>query len=182
MTEATDGKEGAEVDAVPGKRLTKRDTTLMQAKTLKFQLEEKFAFNKHWEGRHRGRDFEAQILRLQRIGRNAGTFLQDDPMVAVSQQCFDLADKMEHRQRMFERMRTQFATFIVDTLSTVDAKLLQEAPVEVLSQILVSSFQLLIDKISTQPAVLQAVCSGLCYKEVEGFRCAVMEGSFVRMC
>ena len=93
------------VIAAPGKRAGAKETVIFQATTCKNKLLQQYTFSRHWDANTRKREFDSTVARLQRLGRKAGTFLIDDAATQLSAECFDLSEKLESRQALFERVR-----------------------------------------------------------------------------
>jgi len=152
----------------PGKRAGAKEVVVYQATNFKNKLLQQYTFERHWDANTRKREFDTTIARLQRLGRKAGTFLIDDAATQLSAECFDLSEKLESRQALFERVRNDFADVIKNPLTAIEQRLLKEATPEVLSSIITMNLQLLVEKVANKAELVQYVCAGLCFKHVPG--------------
>ena len=67
----------------------------------------------------------------------------DRDCMAISQECFDLVEKLKDRSKFFDTIRLAFPTLINQALSRTQTMLLKEADQVTLVNILVSSLQML---------------------------------------
>ena len=91
-----------------------------RASDLLAKIEAEMPWSEHWECRNCRRVVDAMTGCLKVSGRRAGAFLADEAAVSVSQRCFDLSEKLEERQTLFDEMRDDFQRMVC-LLYTSDA-------------------------------------------------------------
>ena len=107
-------------------------------------------WSEHWECRKCRRVVDAMTGCLKVSGRRAGAFLADEAAVSVSQRCFDLSEKLEERQTLFDEMRDDFQRMVMKPLKLAREKAVLEAPTPLLANVLTVCGQQLVDKSFTQ--------------------------------
>eukprot|EP00959_Pyramimonas_sp_CCMP1952_P166511 3480403-Pyramimonas_sp.AAC.1 len=68
------------------------------------QVEEKYAWENHWENRNREKDFQSFLSKLQRAGKAAGGLAGNDSATDLSARIFTEADKLECRQELLDKV------------------------------------------------------------------------------
>lgn len=115
-----------------------------------------FAWQDHWESKMRKRDFESLMGKLWSSGRKCGALISDLEAADLSQQLFDLAEALETRQEIFDRLRSSFIEFVLSTLTEKEHKVLTSAPPELILGIITMHGQMLVDKVGADPRAVEA--------------------------
>ena len=117
-----------------------------RASDLLAKIEAEMPWSEHWECRNCRRVVDAMTGCLKVSGRRAGAFLADEAAVSVSQRCFDLSEKLEERQTLFDEMRDDFQRMVMKPLKPARKKAVLEAPTPLLANVLTVCGQQLVDK------------------------------------
>jgi len=145
----------------PGKKTRPRrgstEASTDHASALLAKIEAEMPWSVHWECRNRRRDFDVMTGRLNAAGRRAGAFLADEAAVSVSQRCFDLSEKLEDRQTLFDQLRDSFERMVLKPLRPACEKAVLEAPTPLLATVLTVCGQQLVDKSFTQGVNVQVI-------------------------
>ena len=152
--------DGADGD-LKKRRKSGRDSLLEGAINLIVKTTEEYTWEFHWNSKGRKRDFDGLLSRLQASGRRCGAVLADEEATKISQQCFDLADKLEARAAVFDRLRVDFIDLATIPLSEPTKKILLEAPPVLLGSILTGSLHALLDRVFIDPQLAKVLVSVL---------------------
>ena len=68
------------------------------------------------------------IERLHSHGRKVGSLMDKPESQTLGQNLFDLADKLENRQRLFDKLRSQNALVLLSTLLTPEDRASLDGP------------------------------------------------------
>jgi len=128
------------------KRRGSTEASTDRASDLLAKIEAEMPWSEHWECRNCRRVVDAMTGCLKVSGRRAGAFLADEAAVSVSQRCFDLSEKLEERQTLFDEMRDDFQRMVMKPLKPARKKAVLEAPTPLLANVLTVCGQQLVDK------------------------------------
>ena len=128
------------------KRRGSTEASTDHASDLLAKIEAEMPWSEHWECRNCRRVVDAMTGCLKVSGRRAGAFLADEAAVSVSQRCFDLSEKLEERQTLFDEMRDDFQRMVMKPLKPARKKAVLEAPTPLLANVLTVCGQQLVDK------------------------------------
>lgn len=140
------------------RRRCSNDVAIESALRLIAKVEVDMSWGEHWNSKSRKRDFDALLARLSSVGRKCGSFLSDESAASTSDRCFQVVERLEARQALFEKLRQDFAAFVTEPAPASSLKMLLEAPRNLLGSILTMGAQQLVDKSVSQPASLEAAC------------------------
>lgn len=127
------------------------------------RVESEMDFAGHWQSATRSREFDALIARLETHGRKSGSIFGDDEATNVSKKLFDMAQSLQIRQRLFESIGTDFVGFARQALSAAYQKILQDAPLDLLGNIINLSCQGVLEKLVGSKEKIAAFVSAVRY-------------------
>ena len=125
------------------KGATQKDVAKAKATEQKEQLAALYSFAKHWGSRHRRRDFDAKMAACERVASRCGGYVMDEKCMLVSQQLFDVVEKLRARATLFDLIQTRFKDLVNLELTGLQVRLLKEADAKTMVNIMVSSLQML---------------------------------------
>ena len=122
---------------------SQKDIACAKAVDEKETMEALFCFEKHWESRQRKRDFDAKLASCERVASRCGGYVMDQDCMLVSQQLFDVVEKLRERAVLFDVIRTRFSDLVNFELTGSQVRLFKEANEKTMVNIMVSSLQML---------------------------------------
>jgi len=171
---ATEQKEGVGApgaDAAAGakkRRKTSHEFVMETAVTLLKKTEFDMAWEKHWDGKCRKREFESLTGRLTGHGRRCGAILGNERAADLSQQCYDMVQVLDNRQRCFEKIRLNFTDSVMTELSDSDRQVLLDGPSTLVTNILTMQTQMMIDRSPSDLVHVDVFMSVLPMKQESG--------------
>ena len=120
-----------------------KDNVIAKIEEERQEMLNTYTFGRHWDVRERQRDFDAKMARGERLARNCGSYLTDQKAMCLSQQMFDIVDKLKARWELFGVIRHNFPSLIDKVLDKRNEDLLKEAEPDTMVNILCQSFQML---------------------------------------
>ena len=125
------------------KGMSAKENTMQKIEEDRRDILENYTFAQHWEVRERTREFDAKIARMERLARTCGSYITDQSAMEISQQMYDLVDKLRSRWQLFGTIRNSFSSLIDKQLDPRDEQILKEADANTIVTILCQSFQML---------------------------------------
>ena len=156
-----DGGDGSTCGRQKKRRRGNAEFVKETAQQLLDSTESSMDFSGHWQSATRRRDFDALVSRLEANGRKTGALFGDDDAMNLSQKLFTLAETLQNRQALFECIRDDFAVFALKPLDQLPAKMITEAPRELLGSMLTLHLHGLIDKAVGSQERIKAFLSAL---------------------
>ena len=117
-------------------------------------------WKQHWESKKRKSHVDAEVRAIETCGRKCGTFLGSESSQSLAATCFEEAARIELRQSVFEQIRHNFALFCTSA-SPEEAKSFGAGPPELLGRIFTMEFQKMIDRVHTDPKLLEVLINGM---------------------
>ena len=131
--------EGEELAPTDGtgkrKRRSVQEVQMEQARQTLDNVEKQYAWQAHWESRQRSREFMQLIDRLHGHGRKVGAHFNDEAQT-LSSRLFAVAEVLEFRYKMFERIRGPAVELAVKGMTGKEVEALNEGPCELLVSIM----------------------------------------------
>ena len=79
----------------------------------------------------------------------------------LSQQCFDVAERLEARQSLIDKLRLNFCELVISDSTPADVAALKSCPLPLLANILTMSASGLVDKVAVDVKCIDALCAVL---------------------
>ena len=140
-------EEAADQNLTPTKkRRTSGESIVDNARSTFVKLEESSTWKLLWDSKNRKREIAGRRSRLVNAGRRCGSLVSNKDARSLSQQLFDLAERLETRAAVIEKIRIDFVDFAAKS-SPQEVAMLGEADGELICTIITTSLQGMIDKV-----------------------------------